>query len=82
MSRRGVGHERHAAGVRQLVELDAVDRLVGRDVDVRRRPWSSFSSSGFGTRTKFSPLPSNATLTAPTFFASFTAFYDHAPVTT
>ena len=59
----------------------SVPKMVLFDVMCTKAAFgSSFNSFCFGTRVKFSLSVDAATFTAPTRFASFAAFCDHAPV--
>ena len=68
-----VGHERHVPGVRRIVPLGAEDRVVGREVHVGGVRIER-QLALLGTRVNLSASVDAAIFTAPTRFASLTAF--------
>jgi hypothetical protein len=79
--RRHVGDQRHGAGVRRPVVLEADDRLVRADVDVGA-PGSRRHSACGGIAVKPLPSPLAATLTVQKCSASAIERFDQSPVLT
>jgi len=77
--RRHVGHDRHVAGIRHEVKLDAVDGFVGADVQIGRI-LAQLPAAGGGTSQKRPSVAAAAMCTLAYFFASLIDLLVQEPV--